>query len=1361
MRNETTDWRNFNSIGAGTVPWRPVQMRPLLRTNNGSAPILFGYSGGKLVSVPVGAIYSMTDGSLISNNTLTSPASALAACKNTYNGIGPMPVLFPATGSGGCTASVKLSTKTSSYMDFVTGNCIPCNLGTPTVATGQFTVDATTTTLTNAWIQYYASSAVYVRRIRYTPYAPTSVAQALITPNTWSTIGTAQFMNVSTCVATPSPSAAVADPASTPATDPTLPPAPAASSTAPGLISTVAAPVVDRTAYGGPLPGRSGAPVDAGSLTPQAAFYASASQCHYIEDAFEDDFNYGTFNISRWIPQGSVNVPSHWPASTTGKYNTSAYLPSTTPNAIGTLYGLQPWGGYQDHCPSAGAVGAANPSTCTYIDPNAMQINVDLEPVPAIETAVGIAGYQTSADVTNKVYETGAKATIAQQRCYDPVTGVNNPSCCVKQTVVVTKSPLVTTSVSVCSSWSGAHLSSQGCVQYGILETEAAFQMPPTGGALAFFGTYILGSFNPDGTAMTDTALTATTPDDEWNEIDQAFSNTTGVPTFGTALFISSQPYNLSTSTKNVGFGATQPSGLFSDHTPTSGVAGGCSTAKQCTTDNPASCPAYPMDSPTAVATAISAGMPKTVAGGSGCPAYPIGYLNDYHNYKLVWTPTWIAWLVDNIILRNESNDARGFTKSDGDLNTPGYVPWRPVTMRPLLRTNIGSAPYIVGTCAAGSACAGKVTAVPAGIIQTLAGVFIANNTLKAPSASVTACASAADACTATVNMTANAISKAAATEDALNTTAAMADYINGNCNPCNLVDTAPVITGKDIQLTGAYLVYLPVSTMMIRRVKYQPYSPEAVAYNMANAVSWKAGISAVPEAASLPVNYSDTTVPASPTPAPPPAAAGHDAFQVAGIANLAGISSASMTETAFATAFAKCLGLPAANVTCISVSAGPAYTPPAARHLLAAVASVDSADANFTIDLASAASETNMTSVLGKFTVADAKACFGTDLVDFSWTLPTVVSGTVSKATPPPPPKPTGTSFVGVATLELGGITVAQAIESDIVAGVAKCLAVPAVNVTIGSVTAIPKSTSGVDVNVSVVLPSAAAVVDLGGSLTKCNCPIDFPTLKCTTLTVTGSDVDPTSAPVAKPVATPAAPASTAPITYRVYSWLVMQNVTLLTFSGTDFEVALARALGKASIPDTAVTVITKDDIVARRHLMAATVQLNVSYGVDCTNATQVDAVTTGIASDLSATSLVTNGYPAGVTALTIGTATSVDLTVSPPPPPSNTPPPTAFPPPPGSNGGNGGSGSATQIKLNENKQLTIATICIVALLFGLFIISAIVRLLSSAGDLRPGQARGELENALLEETPAGFGARYGKRRILVGSSFLRGHQV
>jgi hypothetical protein len=38
----------------------------------------------------------------------------------------------------------------------------------------------------------------------------------------------------------------------------------------------------------------------------------------------------------------------------------------------------------------------------------------------------------------------------------------------------------------MCAKWAGAHLVSAGCIQYGVLELEAAFNMPANAGAFYF-----------------------------------------------------------------------------------------------------------------------------------------------------------------------------------------------------------------------------------------------------------------------------------------------------------------------------------------------------------------------------------------------------------------------------------------------------------------------------------------------------------------------------------------------------------------------------------------------------------------------------------------------------------------------------------------------------------------------------------------------------------------------------------------------------------------------------------------------------------------------------------------------------------
>jgi len=63
------------------------------------------------------------------------------------------------------------------------------------------------------------------------------------------------------------------------------------------------------------------------------------------------------------------------------------------------------------------------------------------------------------------------------------------------------------------------------------------------------------------------------------------------------------------------------------------------------------------------------------VPGKYTCPTFGTLFAASFHTYKIVWTPRWIAWMIDSTLYRNSTN-----------------APWRPVTMRPLLRTNVGTA---------------------------------------------------------------------------------------------------------------------------------------------------------------------------------------------------------------------------------------------------------------------------------------------------------------------------------------------------------------------------------------------------------------------------------------------------------------------------------------------------------------------------------------------------------------------------------------------------------------------------------------------------------------------------------------------
>ena len=110
----------------------------------------------------------------------------------------------------------------------------------------------------------------------------------------------------------------------------------------------------------------------------------TSGQCNYIPDVLEDTFQTPDLNLNNWIPTGS------YPYAYTNTYvagNITTYNPiyASTGNInykqttyVNTPWGAQSAGGNQDHCPSAGAVGAASPSTCTFLNPQSLQLNATL-----------------------------------------------------------------------------------------------------------------------------------------------------------------------------------------------------------------------------------------------------------------------------------------------------------------------------------------------------------------------------------------------------------------------------------------------------------------------------------------------------------------------------------------------------------------------------------------------------------------------------------------------------------------------------------------------------------------------------------------------------------------------------------------------------------------------------------------------------------------------------------------------------------------------------------------------------------------------------------------------------------------------
>jgi len=189
----------------------------------------------------------------------------------------------------------------------------------------------------------------------------------------------------------------------------------------------------------------------------------SSGQCNFIPDFVQDTFSSPALNLFNWQPAGSYpylftnqnvagNLSTFNPAYAAGAgytYQTTTAIFTPWSPVAGTF---QKAGGYQDHCPSAGAVGAASPSTCTFLNPQSLQLATPVSPAPG---------------------DIGAVMTLTQSTCFN-ADGSNNAQCCNIQAVPCTsaqKTAYVTanpgkpaadcppTNVNVCAAWSGAHLS--------------------------------------------------------------------------------------------------------------------------------------------------------------------------------------------------------------------------------------------------------------------------------------------------------------------------------------------------------------------------------------------------------------------------------------------------------------------------------------------------------------------------------------------------------------------------------------------------------------------------------------------------------------------------------------------------------------------------------------------------------------------------------------------------------------------------------------------------------------------------------------------------------------------------------------
>ena len=379
------------------------------------------------------------------------------------------------------------------------------------------------------------------------------------------------------------------------------------------------------------------------------------------------------------------------------------------------------------------------------------------------------------------------------------------------------------------------------------------------------------------------------------------------------------------------------------------------------------------------------------------------------------------------------------------------------------------------------------------------------------------------------------------------------------------------------------------------------------------------------------------------------------------------------------------------------------------------------------------------------------------------SWassTAPSAVPyGSAPAVVTPPAAKPvpaSGTAFAATCTVSLGGISTTQFVDATFEAGIATCTKVPVANISVTSskATVDPVSTTAksagtaaadeaVEVIFDIYLASAAAVLDASGLLKTCTIPADLSATKATSWTVTSCDSATASAPVAKPATkTPVTyPAGATP--YKVFVSAVLGGVTSTNFKDSNFTSSFALAVG---VPASAVHIVTKTDTAARRLLSSApTPALSVNITIDAVSnsGTGVGAaplIASALSTDLTAAALNVNGY-SDVT--TVAVSKPIILA--------------AADPLPGSTGSTGttSSGSPT-VSLNSNKQMQIATIVIVALLFGLFLISALIRLVSSSGSSRVAPVQKG------EEYGAGaYKMANSRRRMLVGTSFLKGAAV
>lgn len=185
-----------------------------------------------------------------------------------------------------------------------------------------------------------------------------------------------------------------------------------------------------------------------------------------------------------------------------------------------------------------------------------------------------------------------------------------------------------------CANWTGAHLVSRGCVLYGTLTAEMAMLMPEGSRAFLDVGTYVRGG-SPDATQ---------------NELDLIF-RTLSVSLSGSSSSDTESSTGVSASNKTRSFVAS-----------------------------------------TWDATFFNPGEQKEVFGPSTWPHHYTGFMaRQYHNYSIHWTPDYITWSLDKVVYRNVSRLRHCLRRHCWGIPTVTLIPWRPQTIRIILRTEDGT----------------------------------------------------------------------------------------------------------------------------------------------------------------------------------------------------------------------------------------------------------------------------------------------------------------------------------------------------------------------------------------------------------------------------------------------------------------------------------------------------------------------------------------------------------------------------------------------------------------------------------------------------------------------------------------------